>query len=276
MRELGDDERLAYQRDGVIKVAGAVPAGTAAEMLEAVDRLLASPRAAGGTGMDRHLHPHLPEFRAFLYGTDLPALTAQATGSDTIRAYFEQVFVKDPGTDRVFHWHQDHPFWPIEGTQVASTWVALTASSVAASALEFVLGSHRWGRTYQPYFEGPADREALNQLWDGFGDHVLSLPDQIEAFEEHPERYTVAGFDVEPGDALLFDYRILHRSRGNGSPRRRVAVSWRWLGDDATWAPDPGTDPVISQADTWLQPGQRIIDDETFPVVYRAGAPLRA
>ena len=53
----------------------------------------------------------------------------------------------------------------------------------------------------------------------------------------------MVGFDVEPGDALLFDYRILHRSRGNASPRRRVAVSWRWLGDDATWAPEVGTDP---------------------------------
>ncbi len=271
-RTLSSAERLAYERDGVVKLAGAVDPDQVARMLAAVDRVLSGPDGAGGTGMDRHLHPRDDEFASFLASTDLAALAAQATGSETVRIYFEQIFVKESeALDKVFHWHQDHPFWPIRGSQVASTWVALTAASVEASALEFVRGSHLWDKNYRPYFGGPTDVEAINKIWPNFGDHVASFSDEIEAFEDHPDRYDVVGFDVEPGDAVLFNYRILHRSRGNASPHRRVAVSWRWLGDDAVWAPVPGADPVIGPDDTWLQPGQRIIDDAVFPVVYGAG-----
>ncbi len=73
-----------------------------------------------------------------------------------------------------------------------------------------------------------------------------------------------------PATRLLFDYRIVHRSRGNGGAHRRVAVSWRWLGDDARWDPVPGADPVVGSADTWLEPGALITDDDAFPIVHRS------
>lgn len=80
--------------------------------------------------------------------------------------------------------------------------------------------------------------------------------------------YQPVGFAVEPGDALLFDYRILHRSRGNGSDIRRVAVSWRWLGDDATWEWVRGADPIVSPEHHMVAQGAKIDDDNVFPVVY--------
>jgi len=64
----------------------------------------------------------------------------------------------------------------------------------------------------------------------------------------------------------------IHRSRGNPTPNRRVAVSWRWLGDNAVWAWERGKDPTINPTHTYLQPGDPITDDATFPVVYRAEA----
>ena len=72
----------------------------------------------------------------------------------------------------------------------------------------------------------------------------------------------------EPGDALLFDYRIVHRSGPNAGTHRRSAVSWRWLGDDAVWAPKPGADPIIRPQDTRLNPGERITDDAVFPLAH--------
>lgn len=176
--------------------------------------------------------------------------------------------MKKGNTDMVFAWHQDHPFWPIGGTQVASTWVALTAANADSSALEFVRGSHRWGTTFRP----PGSRENLNKLFDGFGDMAAEIPDEIIDFENHPDEYDVISFDVEPGDALLFDYRILHRSRGNPLPDPRVAVSWRWLGDDAMWEWKHGKEPVVDPTMTTLQPGDLITDDDVFPIVHRAAA----
>lgn len=272
MRTLTTSEIQAFRRDGIVKVPGAVPPDLAAEMLASVDRVLGAPGATGMFGMDRRVYARDEQFASFLYRSELASLAAQAMGSETIRIYFDQIFVKESNTeDQVFHWHQDHPFWPIRGEQVASTWVALTEASVQASALEFVKGSHRWDKHYRPFLGEGVDFEQMNRLWDGFGDHAAGLTDVIEDFEDHPERYDVVGFDVAPGDALLFDYRILHRSRGNSSGRRRVAVSWRWLGDSAVWAPIHGADPVISQEHTTLQPGERITDDAAFPLVYRSG-----
>jgi hypothetical protein len=50
-----------------------------------------------------------------------------------------------------------------------------------------------------------------------------------------------------------------------------VAISLRFLGDDARWDPRPGTDPIVTQADVDLAPGALAHDDRAFPVVYRAG-----
>ena len=272
MRDLTDDEQADFDRDGVVHLRAAVDVSWVERMAAAVDRILATPLPTPGPprggGMDRHLYRDDPEFAEFVSGTPLARLAAQATGSEQVRIYFDQIFVKEAGTDSEFRWHQDHPYWPIGGDQVVSTWVALTRSTVEGSALEFVRGSHRWGRTFRPV-AGDADRDQMNAIWDGFGDHAHSIPDEIIAFEDHPDRYDVVGFAVEPGDALLFDYRILHRSRGNTTNRRRVAISWRWLGDDATWQWVRGADPVIGPDDTHLRPGELVTDDDTFPVAYR-------
>ena len=41
---------------------------------------------------------------------------------------------------------------------------------------------------------------------------------------------------MEPGDALLFDFRTVHGARGNPAATRRRALSLRWVGDDARYA----------------------------------------
>lgn len=268
LRHLTAEQQQTFATDGVVKIPGAIDPDVAAEVLAAVDRRSGAGRDMGG--MDRRLWAIDDDFRRFAFDTDLAAYAADAMGSDVVRIYFDQIFVKPADSpEKYFHWHQDHPFWAVTGDQVCSTWVALTPATVASSALEFVRGSHRWGITYRPYFSPNDTRESLDRIWPGFGDYVLSFPDEIVPFEDHPDRYDIVGFDVEPGDALLFDYRIVHRSRGNQTPNRRVAVSWRWLGADATWHPVPGADPIVSQEHTWLAPGAPITDDDVFPVVHR-------
>lgn len=88
------------------------------------------------------------------------------------------------------------------------------------------------------------------------------------AFEEHPDSYDVVSFDVLPGDVLLFDFRTLYRSGPNDGINRRAAISWRWLGDDAIWAPKAGADPIIRDEDTILEEGDLITDDRVFPLIY--------
>lgn len=278
---LTGEEIEAFRRDGVACIRAAVAPELVAEMSEAVEAMIAEPSRHGGSmtrpgepGMffqDRHLFPANPTFRRFLDETPLAAMAAAAMGATTVRAFFDHIFVKDPGTRENFVWHQDRPYWPVDGTQVCSTWLALTPSDARSSALEFVVGSHRWDRAFRPEFpalEGRTPEEVEAALWRGLADLIRSFDDTCPAFEEHPDRYEIVSFAVEPGDALLFDFRTVHRSGPNAGTRRRAAISWRWLGDDAVWAPTPGTDPIVRPGDTFLSPGEPITDDEVFPVVW--------
>ncbi|MFK8023322.1 MAG: phytanoyl-CoA dioxygenase family protein, partial [Ilumatobacter sp.] len=256
MGRLAVEQLQQYARDGVIHVPGALDQRWIAPVLAAVERVIEPGKSFGLT-----VRPwaYDEEFRRFAFDAGLAELAAEATGSEAIRLYFDQIFMKKGNTDMVFAWHQDHPYWPIGGTQIASTWVALTAATADSSALEFVRGSHDWDTTFRP----PGSRDDLNRLFPGFGDLAATIPDETIDFENHPDEYDLVSFDVEPGDALLFDYRILHRSRGNPFPDPRVAVSWRWLGDDATWQWEHGKEPVVDQSMTTLQPGDLITDNDT-------------
>jgi ectoine hydroxylase-related dioxygenase (phytanoyl-CoA dioxygenase family) len=167
--------------------------------------------------------------------------------------------IKEPQTAAPTPWHQDIPYWPFLGRQICSVWVACTRSSVAQSSLEFVRGSHRWNKYYAPEaFDGEANWTA--------------------EFEGEPcpdvgasrDQYDIIGFDVEPGDAIVFSSWIVHGAPPNAGENRRVAISTRWLGEDATWAPHPGCDPTITQADTSESPGELLSDDDRFPEVWRA------
>lgn len=271
----------SFRRDGVIHLRGAVDQDLVARMIEAVDEVMANPSRFGGSMtrpgrpgdffQDRHLHPDNPTFRELLRDLPLAATAAQAMASERIRIYFDHIFVKEPGTEENFVWHQDRPYWAVDGTQICSTWVALTESDVASSALQFVRGSHRWDRTFRPEYpalEGRSPEDVEQALWRGVADHLRSFDEACPAFEDDPDTYDVIGFDVEPGDALLFDFRTVHRSGPNAGARRRAAISWRWLGDDAVWAPTAGSDPIIGPDDTWLRPGDPITDDAVFPVVH--------
>lgn len=285
MTALTEDQVAEYRRDGVVHLRAAVDPDTVTRMSEAVESVIAEPSRFGGNitqpgrpGMffqDRHLFPDRPVFEGFLHETPLASMAAQAMGSKVIRAFYDHVFVKDPGTQENFVWHQDRPYWAVDGTQICSTWLALTPADTASSALEFVVGSNRWDRTFRPEFpalEGRPPEEVEAALWDGVAEHIRSFDDVCPPFEEYPDEYEVRSFAVEPGDALLFDYRTVHRSGPNAGAIRRAAISWRWLGDDAYWAPKPGADPIVRPEDTVLEPGDLITDDAVFPVVHPAPA----
>ena len=71
---------------------------------------------------------------------------------------------------------------------------------------------------------------------------------------------------MEPGDAVAFNYGILHGARGNSTNVRRRAFSLRLFGDDARYVERPGpTSPPFPGHD--MQAGDKLRTD-WFPVIY--------
>ena len=154
------DERLeAFRRDGVTPLRSVVSVAELASLAAAIERDIASPgpffhgyeTAEGGLFHGNlRLWEHDDAFRKFCFSSRLPKLAMRCFGSTRVNLLYDQLFVKEAGTDNPTRWHNDQPYWAIRGQQVLSVWVALDRTTLATGALEFVRGSHLWNRWFQP------------------------------------------------------------------------------------------------------------------------------
>ena len=77
------------------------------------------------------------------------------------------------------------------------------------------------------------------------------------------EGMDIREWQMEPGDAVAFNYLTLHGARGNETGARRRAFSLRLLGDDARYVTRPGrTSPPYPGHD--MKPGQ-VLRSDWFP-----------
>ena len=119
----------------------------------------------------------------------------------------------------------------------------------------YVRGSHLWDLHSPNAF--------VSQMTSG--DAGLPALTDIEGNESD---YDIVYFDVEPGDVIVHNYRLVHGARGNTSnDRTRRAVSLRYAGDDATVLRRSSA-PEEFPIDPDLRDGDAL-DGKTYPVVWR-------
>jgi len=194
----------------------------------------------------------IPEFEQVVRDPAIGAAAAELMGSAEVQMFHEHVLVKEPGTSKATPWHQDSPYYFVEGEQTLSFWVPL--DPVSNASLRCVMGSHRWTKPVLP----------TRWLTDD------KFYEDAHAFQPVPdpdaEKLAIAEWDMQPGDAVAFHFRTLHGARGNKSGNRRRAFSLRFVGDDARYVERPGkTSPPFTGHD--MRAGQRLRED-WFPVVY--------
>ncbi len=275
-RTLTAKEIATFDRDGVVLVKNAVAPEWLARVNDIVERIMTAPsRWASDTGDqgegrgraldERYLWRDNDDVRSFVFESGVAGLVGQAMRSRELRLYFDHWFVKEPGTMTETPWHQDAPYWPFTGKQIASLWLSLGAVDRSASGLEFVKGSHNWGKAYKPqrFVKTDPKTQWLRQAENAQGEDVPDI-------EANRDAYDIFCEPMEPGDGLIFSAWIVHASSHNRSKRRRAAVSTRWLGDDVRWAPHPEADPTVRPEDVCVRPGELAADDDRFPVVWRA------
>jgi ectoine hydroxylase-related dioxygenase (phytanoyl-CoA dioxygenase family) len=221
----------------------------------------------GGAGLffgDYCNWQRIPEYRAFVERSPAAGIAGTLMGSRSARLFHEHVLVKEPGTEEPTPWHHDQPYYSVDGAQNASLWVALDPVPREVS-VEFVAGSHRWGRWFHP-------RRFTGECWER-EEAVDRVPDVAARRGE----LDVVGYDLAPGDAVAFHFLTLHGAPANPSPgRRRRAFATRWLGDDATWAVRTGAvSPPFPEAHARLGAGDAV-DGPEFPVLWRADGEGRA
>ncbi len=266
MTELVSKAMVAdYQRDGVVLVKGlwadwvdVLRAGVARNMAEP------GPYAAenlkpgeGGRFFDDYCNwQRIPEFEQVIRASPVASVAAALMGSQRVQLFHDHVLVKEPGTSRPTPWHQDGPYYFVEGRQTVSFWSPL--DPVREASLRCVAGSHLWRREVLP------TRWLAETAFYPNPETYMPVPDP------DAENMPVREWAMEPGDAVAFHFRTLHGARGNITDRRRRAFSLRLVGDDAVYVarPGPTSPPFPGHA---MQPGQRLRAD-WFPYLIGDGA----
>ena len=273
-RKLSKEEVVSFRTNGVVKVSEAVDSSWIPELLTVADAQLTKPSKwvndvnAGASEnrlfTDRYLWRHNDVIHRFVHDSGCARLAAQAMGSNSARFYFDHLLIKKVNTPTITPWHQDAPYWPFRGKQIASIWLALTPVTVEGSGMEFIRGSHLDDVYYLPEVFGGADNKSGQWASEQQG---VAVPD----IDANREEYDIVSFDMAPGDALIFSAWILHGARGNSSlTQDRVALSTRWLGDDVLWDPREGVDPTVDPAQVLVDPGTPPRDNSFFPEIFSA------
>jgi ectoine hydroxylase-related dioxygenase (phytanoyl-CoA dioxygenase family) len=197
----------------------------------------------------------VPEFRSFVMESSAAELAARLMRSNSARFFHDHVLVKEPGSSVRTPWHQDQPYYCVEGRQSVSFWIPL--DPVARDVvMECVAGSHRWGKDFRPTrFDG-------TPLYAR--DSFETLPD-IEAKRAELD---ILGWAMEPGDAIAFSFRTVHGAPANSGAHSRRVFSARWVGDDAVFRDRGGrTSPPFP--DLRLKDGDPL-DAPEFPLVFNS------
>jgi ectoine hydroxylase-related dioxygenase (phytanoyl-CoA dioxygenase family) len=263
-RPVGRDEVEAFARDGVVCLRGVLDPAQVAQAEAAVEAVLAAPGPLalvaspdddpGRFFEDFCRWSEIPQIEHLARHSRLPEIAAALMDTPRVRLYHDHVLVKEGGTAQRTPWHQDQPYYNVEGRGV-SAWIPVDPVP-ETGCLELLAATHR-GPWLMPrtFLTGEA-------RWFTEGS-LAELPD----IEADRARFDIRRYEMEPGDAILFDFLIVHGAPGFPFSGRRRVLSLRYLSDDARHAPRRWrTSPPFEGLDG-LAAGAPM-DDPRFPVVW--------
>ncbi len=250
--------------------------GLEANCQNPTDRARVWDRDAQGRTMfwDSQAWQGIRQYRQFIFDSPAAEIAGRLMGSREVHFFFDAVFVRSAGSQFSTPWHQDEPYWSVEGYDTCTLWMPLVPVK-RENALAYVPGSHRQDAVFYQYNFGdlnPDRKTGVDQV-DFSGLAEAAFPD----IDADRESYGVVSWDMSPGDCVVFNSRIMHGGSGKLDEDRELRVfTTKWLGDDVRIRfRECGMDPDHSDIMTryGLQPGDRP-GTELYPQIWpRSGGP---
>ncbi len=245
-----------FRRNGVVKLSGVFDPVWIDLLTKGLDRHLKAPTERARI-WDRDDHDrtmfwdsmawhNVVEYQQFVFESPAAELAGRLLGSSAINFFFDAVFIRSAGSQFETPWHQDEPYWSVRGHDTCTVWMPLVPVA-AENALAFVPGSHLSNKVFDQYDFGslnPDDKTDVDR-----SDFSAIAEADVPDISADPERFGVVSWDMEPGDCVVFNSRILHGGSGKLPPERGLKVfTSKWLGDDVDIKfRDEGMDPDFSQ-----------------------------
>ena len=193
----------------------------------------------------------IKEFRDAAFDKNIAKAAALLMQSTTVQLFHDHVLVKAAGTLKPTPWHTDGPYYFVKGKKTLSFWVPL--DPVKKATLRMVTGSHKWPKPVLP------TKWLSNENFYPNADEYLPVPDPDK------EQMDIREFDMNPGDAVAFNFDILHGARGAAADQQRRAFSLRLLGDDTRYTERPG--PTSPQLPNHKMVEVQILRTDWFPFI---------
>jgi len=278
LRSISSQEITRFQDDGVVLLSGMfdqewielLKSGLDTNCKKPTDRSRVWDRDTAGRTMfwDSQAWQNIDEYQKFIFDSPAAAIAGQLMKASKINFFFDAVFVRSSGSQFATPWHQDEPYWSVEGYDTCTIWMPLVPVK-KENALAFVPGSHRLESNFYQYNFGdlnPDGKTDVDQVdFSQIAEH--SLPD----IDADPESFGVTSWDMQPGDCIVFNSRIIHGGSGKLDEDTELQVfTTKWLGDDVKIKfREQGMDPDHREIMTkhGLKPGDRPGTD-LYPCVW--------
>ncbi len=181
------------------------------------------------------------EFASFLHDERIAAVLQDLIGPD-VDCFLSQFIFKNPGAWGQ-PWHQDSYYFPfVPARPIVGLWLAITEATLENGCLHVLPGSHQ-----EPVHTHVEDRRPDANL--GYVEIV-----------DHDMTDSVA-VTMQPGDLLVFDSHLMHRSTDNESNAMRAAMVYHCCAagtDDLGFADLGGWKNPIHQFMPLLRAGELV------------------
>ena len=245
IRAITDDEIATYQRDGVVCLRGMFDREWVEWLRDTVDTV------PGNYGNRAFLWPFYDAFRECAFDSPVGDIAASVMGSHTCGVTIDIAFVKDPHSKSLTPWHHDQPYYQVQGEQVCGMWIGLDKATRENGAMEWIKGSHRWSRTFEPDpFDGSEQFETVH----AGRERVLDI-------DSDRDKYDIVMFETEPGDCIVDHALVLHSAGDNTTDYPRRAITYALYGDNASFATIPPSRGVEDTRDLGLTTGDAFPPD---------------
>ena len=195
----------------------------------------------------------IKEYKDFLFNSNIAMIAAQLMQSQKVNLFHEHVLVKEPGATKQTPWHQDQPYYCVNGKDNCSLWIPLDPISKYICP-EFIRSSHKWNKQFLP-------TKFFGESYEQYDEEFVKMPN----IDKNRNNYDIISWSLSPGDLIAFNFSTVHGAPGNSSANRRRAFSARFTGDDASYAKRKGeTSPPFPEV--ILNHGDRM-DSPTFPQI---------
>ena len=275
LRPISTEEINIYHRDGVVPLRGMFDKDWIELLNKGLNVNCESPTErsriwdkddAGHTMFyDTLAWREIEEYKKFIFNSPAAQICGQLMKSKAVNFFFDAVFVRSAGTKFETPWHQDEPYWSIEGYDACTLWMPLVPVK-QKNCLSFVPGSH--------LFKSVFNQKNFSELTGNPKDQVDFSKVANEEFPDihaDPERFGVVSWELQPGDCIAFNGRTMHGGSGKLDNDTSLKVfTTKWMGDDVrikfrNYGMDPDFSSVMIKKG--LKSGDRPSTD-MYPLVW--------